>query len=273
MKKKPLCAAFVDFHARRELEKLTGVTPVNDEGTNINWNVPRLLNVIFSDTFANRFAMCGQALDKEELDNGIEVDQLLFTDVVVAYNDSTNAAYGKLAYQSVPRIQHPSMFEALSTKNSWKVVQTKYTRLGGKYEKYLRILFKSGTHCAFDDLDNINPDPEKCPSPCIIYMHHHMRDRPSLLNACVSFLPKDVVSQSNIRGDRTRRTAEVETTPGERRGPCSRGKKGGFAKSASTRLALQYIASENNANAQLIVAEEQQLVMKSEKIYELISTT
>ena len=137
----------------------------------------------------------------------------------------------------------------------------------------MRILFKSGTHCAFDDLDNINPDPEKCPSPCIIYMHHHMRDRPSLLNACVSFLPKDVVSQSNIRSDRTRRTAEVETTPGERRGPCSRGKKGGFAKSASTRLALQYIASENNANAQLIVAEEQQLVMKSEKIYELISTT
>jgi hypothetical protein len=93
------------------------------------------------------------------------------------------------------------MFEALSTNNSWKVVQTKYKRLGGKYEKYLRIWTKSGMHCAFDDLDNINPNPKKCPTPCMIHMHHHMRDCPSLLNACVSFLPKDVVSQSNILGD------------------------------------------------------------------------
>ena len=66
-----------------------------------------------------------KALDKEELDNGIEVDQLLFTDVLVAYNNCTNAAYGKLAYQSVLRIQHPSIFDAISTNNSWKVVMTK----------------------------------------------------------------------------------------------------------------------------------------------------
>jgi hypothetical protein len=72
MKKKPLCAAFVNLHARREPEKLTGVTPVNDEGTSINWNVPHLLN-IFSNTFVNRFATRGQALDKEELDNGIKL--------------------------------------------------------------------------------------------------------------------------------------------------------------------------------------------------------
>jgi hypothetical protein len=47
MKKKPFCAALVDLHTRRELEKMTGVTPVNDEGANINWNVLHLLNVIF----------------------------------------------------------------------------------------------------------------------------------------------------------------------------------------------------------------------------------
>ena len=91
MTKKPLCAAFVDLHARRELEKLTGVTPVNDEeGANINRDVPRLLNVIFSDTFVNLFARHGQAVDKEELDNGTEVDQLLFIDALAAYNGSTS---------------------------------------------------------------------------------------------------------------------------------------------------------------------------------------
>jgi hypothetical protein len=136
MKKKPLCAALVDLHAHRELEKLTGVTPVNDEGENINLNMPCLLNVIFFDKFANRFVTHGKSLDKEELDNSIAVDELLFTDVMVAYNDSSNAANGKLAYHSVPRIQNPSMFETFSTNNSWKVVMTKYKRLGREYEKY-----------------------------------------------------------------------------------------------------------------------------------------
>ncbi len=111
----------VNLHARRELEELTGVAPVNDEEANINWNVPRSLNVIFSNKFANCFAMCGKSLDKEELDNGIAVNELLFIDVMVAYNDSSNAAYGNLAYPSVPRIHHPSMFDAFSTNKSWKV--------------------------------------------------------------------------------------------------------------------------------------------------------
>ncbi len=104
MKKKPLCAALVDLHARRELGKPTGIAPVNDEGANINWNVPRLLNVIFSGKFANCFATCGKSLDKEELNNGIAVNELLFIDVMVAYNNSSNAVYGKLAYPTVPRI-------------------------------------------------------------------------------------------------------------------------------------------------------------------------
>ena len=106
MKKKPLCAALVDLllHARRELEKLTGVAPVNDDGANINWNMPRLLNIIFSDEFANCFATRGKSLDKEELDNGIAANVLLFIDVMVAYNNSSNAVYGKLAYPTVPRI-------------------------------------------------------------------------------------------------------------------------------------------------------------------------
>ncbi len=60
-----------------------------------------LLNIIFSDKFANFFATRGKSLDKEELNNGFAVDKLLFIDVMVAYNDSSNAAYGKLAYSSV----------------------------------------------------------------------------------------------------------------------------------------------------------------------------
>ncbi len=78
-----------------------------------------------------------------------------------------------------------------------------YKNLEGEYKKYLRIWTKSGMHCIFDDLNNINPEPEKCPSPCMIYVHLHIRDHPTLLNACVYFLPKGVASQSNVCGDRT----------------------------------------------------------------------
>jgi hypothetical protein len=101
MKNKPRCAALVNLHTHRKLEKMTGVAPVNDERANINWNVPPLLNTILSDKFENRFAMRGKSLDKEKLDNSIAVDELLFIDVIVAYNNSSNAAYGKLAYSSV----------------------------------------------------------------------------------------------------------------------------------------------------------------------------
>ncbi len=62
------------------------------------------IDVIFSEKFANCFAMKGKSLDKEELDNGIAANELLFIDVMVAYNDSSNAAYGELAYPSVPKI-------------------------------------------------------------------------------------------------------------------------------------------------------------------------
>jgi hypothetical protein len=164
----------------------------------------------------------------------------------------------------VPRIQHLSMFDALSTNNSWNVAMKKYKNLGDEYEKYLRIWTNSDMHCTFDDLDYINPDPEKCPSPCTIYMHLHRQERPSLLNACVSFLPKGVVSQSKVRGDHTWRTAELGMAPVGRHGPSSRANKAEF-KSTSAHLALESIASKNNAKTQLIVAEEQQLAMKSDK--------
>ncbi len=72
------------------------------------------------------------------------------------------------------------------------------------------------------------------------------------------------MSQLNICNDHTWRTAEAGMTPGDRHGPGSGSKKAG-SKSVSTHLALQSIASKNNAKAQLIVAEEQQLAMKSEK--------
>jgi hypothetical protein len=98
----------------------------------------------------------------------------------------------------------------------------------------------------------------------MIYMHLHMQDRPSLLNTCVSFLLKGVASQSNICSDRTWRTAEVGMAPGGRRGPSSRGKMSG-SKSTSAHLALESIASKNNAKAQFIVVKEQQRAMKSEK--------
>jgi hypothetical protein len=117
MKKKPLCAALVDLlHARRELEKLTGVAPVNDDGANINWNMPRLLNIIFSDEFANHFVMHGKSLDKEELGNGIAVNKLLIVDFMVAYNDSSNAVYGELAFlQSQESNIHPCLMLSLPT--------------------------------------------------------------------------------------------------------------------------------------------------------------
>jgi hypothetical protein len=78
--KKQVCNLLVAFYGNREIKERTGVASL-PSGQSITWNVPRYLNVMFSDDFANWFASRGKALDKDQLDNGIMVDQALFTDL------------------------------------------------------------------------------------------------------------------------------------------------------------------------------------------------
>ena len=262
--KKQVCDLLVAFYGNKEIEERTGVASL-PSGQSITWNVPRYLNVMFSDDFAHRFATRGKALDKDQLDSGIMVDQALFTDFIAAYNDNSIRAYGNLAHQSLglpPSLHDPALFRPVEgdSATTWKSARDRFKLLGGEYEKSLRMWTQSGTHCDYEDLDNINPDPATCTSPCMIYMHYFMRAHPQLLEVCTSLLPADVASQSNISGCNIRRGAAPRNkSNGGRSGPGNGSKKNKVGSDIAI-AALDSIASKNSAKVQNILMETERVL-------------
>ena len=77
--KKPVCDGLAQFCARREDDNYKGVvTPVDEHGQPIIFNIYCFLNVMFSDEFRSRFASCGTSLTEEDLNNKVESDQRLY---------------------------------------------------------------------------------------------------------------------------------------------------------------------------------------------------
>jgi hypothetical protein len=197
MNKLPLCDALVTLFEKRE--KGNENEPMTNEGIIIRWNNVRLLNVMFGTKMATRLASRGQLLDKDNLDNGIKIDKNLFLDFLVEYNDRSNEAYGKPAYD-LRGLKHPNEFDQYPS-NKWEALKKQFNKLGSEYEKSLQRWRKSGTHCDYNDLDDISPSGTT--SAIMFYMHDYMQVNPELLSSCDSFLPPGLSNQSGIRGRHT----------------------------------------------------------------------
>jgi hypothetical protein len=209
---------------------------------------------MFSNKFVPCFATRGKSLTKDQLDNSTSVDEVLHTDFIASYNDTSVAAYGMPAHRLLPTpaLPDPSVFQIIPN-TMWKRSQEKFKLLASEYENSLRMWTKLGTHCDYEDLNNIDPDPTTCTSPCMIYMHYYMRAHPELLAGCLGCLPPDAVSQSNVRGSNIHRVAMTQKKGG-RRGSGSGGKKVG---SDNACCALDSITSRNNAKEQHVVMESE----------------
>ncbi|KAE8980723.1 hypothetical protein PR003_g24181 [Phytophthora rubi] len=67
----------------------------------------RLLNVLFSDEFAGRLSSLGDTRLRADLNASMPPEVVFWRDVEVAFKDSDNVAYGRLAFQDM----HPALEE------------------------------------------------------------------------------------------------------------------------------------------------------------------
>ncbi|KAE8914824.1 hypothetical protein PF005_g19986 [Phytophthora fragariae] len=157
----------------------------------------RLMNVLLSDLFAERLNRLGDARTREEIDASMSPEDAFCNDVEEEYPDSSNEAYGALAFMDVHAAHRhtyvdPSVIvlhKAPKLKRMWKKLETDY-HLPAKNFK------RSGTH---------NPD---CYAFCrghleLLYLHLFLEERPGLTNTVERSLPTEVQYESTTTDKRT----------------------------------------------------------------------
>jgi len=265
MKKLTLCDALVTLFLNRVKGNGNGNEPMTNNGKPIHWNVARYLNVMFGSKIAPLLATRGELLDKDDLDAGVRIDEKIFLSLLDEYNDESNEAYGQAAYE-LNGLKDPNDFDQYPSGN-WEGAKKYFQNLGAEYEKSLRLWTKSGTHCDYDDLDSISPDLSGTTNPVMLYMHKHMQVNKGLLSSCASLLPMGLSNQSGIRGRPTKQppTGHLITKAGGRCGPGGKKKVSvsSNAASNSARLALDSIASKNEAKTRLLEQQEHSYTLNS----------
>jgi hypothetical protein len=122
MRKIVLCDALVNLRERREY--VNDNEPITDDGNYLHFNYARYVNVVFGDNLAPQFACLGQLLDKDDLDDGVTIDEKLYLDFLKEYNDESNEAYNKAAHE-LHGLGHPSMFDQYPSEK-WEAAQKIY---------------------------------------------------------------------------------------------------------------------------------------------------
>ena len=250
MSKKEMADALVSYCARKEQQALNGMLdPTDSSGAPIRINNARYLNVLFGAVIVADLKVRGESLTATQLQNKMRTDEGLHRKIIEEYNDSSNAAYGANAHGQGCGYKDASNFQAIPD-DMWQKSLDKFKELTKEYESCLNRWTQSGTHCEFEDVE---PPPEaECTNLSMIYMHHHLRAHPDLLETCLGLLPDGVFRQSSsdaprngIRGGNTRR---------ERRSGSGRG-SGGRGKSSTADACLDSIKAKNNAQQKNILMD------------------
>ena len=241
--KPALVKVMLALHNKNELEEARGITvPTNVVYDNVNviWNVPRIINIIFSDEFKGRFAERGQHLTKEQLDAGIKVDQELYTDFGIAYNDESIESYGILAEpeQACDIEANPARFQLIDSSN-WVKTKTFVNDLFKEYESSLLRWRVSGTHGQYaEKLCDIKPHDNA--TSLMVYMHHFMCLNNTLLEQCAGMLDADTAFETvpggglNSSSGRRRCSDMVGLQSGNGQGDANGGKRRRTRKPAPT---------------------------------------
>ena len=159
-------------------------------------NQPRLINVIFSVLFKDRFALRGQSLRKNELEDKMKVDQELWIDVVIAYLDVDNVVFGKFAFDDIEMHKDPSIFETDGIDaDDWPKFQASFNTTMGSYEKAVQSSKLSGTHNdAVVDIKKFQLS--NCDTGDLLYLHAYMQQNADMYSACCALLDEDVFCDS-----------------------------------------------------------------------------
>lgn len=260
--KKQICDDVCKYCEDKEEGERTGVvvSPVDDQGRIVSFNVFRFLNVLFSDKFKARFASRGRALTKGDFDKGSTPDQQLFTDFLGAYNDRSNVEYGRHQHKELAEAkQSPAEFTTIDLSH-WLKVREKFKLLFKLYEEFINSCTQSGTHSSREEVEDVSPDQlKKCTNKAVVYMHYFLKDKSNhdLLAIATGTLPKNAFRQSGSNAHRNEdqccnsESGVVRGGWGRTKGSKSGGGKNGdnsvaVKKDRSTTVAFESIAVRND---------------------------
>jgi hypothetical protein len=212
MKKKELADAIVKYKATMEVRAANGQGEVMVAGTNtpLTINYIRLINVIFGTEIKPQYAKRGAPLSKNELTEGKRMDQVLCENIITEYNNTSVEEYGTRLYDYTENTIDASKFDPIPA-TAWKKVQKGLKDLSSDYEHEFKKWTKSGTHCDFDDIGDIEPEGA---SEVVEYFHAFVSKNGDMMFVVLSRLHPNTFSESS-RG-----------APGKGGG----GKKGGGAR-------------------------------------------
>lgn len=132
----------------------------------------RLLNVLFSDEFVERFSHLGDQPTKDDLTAGLQAGELFWRDVCTSFVDEDR--YGELLFS------HPTYNESKIDPSSnvqphdWKKCRALYKEVVSKYKVSSTNFKKSGTHES-DFYKFVNGQMD------VMYLHQHLLDKPNLI--------------------------------------------------------------------------------------------
>ncbi len=263
-KKEYICEKLVAFWVRKDKDKANGIVVpshiVRSKKAKI-WNAGRFINVLFASEFKDRFANCGQSMNKDQLDAGEKTDQKLFSDAMIAYN--VKSKYGDISYSNTASIKTtPASFEPVDPDELTDGKKF-FNGLMRDYEKLMRVMTRSGSHGSFKE---IVLTQEKTTNPYMIYLHQHMLDNTSLFDTCVGCLHAGTAFESTPGGNLISAVNRRNQKRGGSTGGARRKKNSWHAEKLGANSGYLDALSDKAALAgEMMAMEKQKLEMEMKK--------
>jgi hypothetical protein len=168
----------------------------------------RLLNILFSDLFAERFADTGNVANRQLLDSGLAAnDQHFWESVQQAFVSPTaNAVYDQLQFQDDPIIaqQGDDIDPSKVVNHDWKKLRSIWKLTNSEYKSAVTRFTVSGTH--ENEFWNFCAGKVE-----VLYLRRHLEKRPNLADFVQADLPLESSLSSSMG---TRQIVSRLTSPG-----------------------------------------------------------
>ena len=150
----------------------------------------RLLNILFSDAFAEGFAQLGNVAARTELDGGKAANNQLFWEGVQEAFSGQDDAYDNLHFADDEVLEAVLDIDFKKiVPHDWKKLRALWKRLNAAYKAALSGFTMSGTHSSnFFEFCGGRHE--------IYYLRKHLEFRPDLVATVVADLPEEVFLES-----------------------------------------------------------------------------
>ena len=162
----------------------------------------RLLNILFSDEFADAFSRLGDIATRQVLDTGKAGNDQHFWQGVQKTFIENDKKFGKLQFLDDHVFADCEIDPSIIVKHDWKKLRAIWKKTNSEYKAALTRFTMSGTH-ANDFYSFCNGKID------VYYLYKHLQQRPSLNDMVAADLPKECsLSSTMAREDIQKRLFE-----------------------------------------------------------------